>query len=162
VIASAAGSNLALRFWHGVFGLPVLIIVAIMTELRLDGRLLLLALPAVIIAGALRFLFTISLALTAFWTDRASALVSFGSTGVALLGGTAAPLFLLPPGIAEVARWLPFWPMLGLPGEIAAGVLTGPQIWSGYAGQLVWLLILIGLTAATWRRGLRVFTAVGA
>ncbi|GAB3744216.1 ABC-2 family transporter protein [Microlunatus parietis] len=162
VIMNAAGANLGLRFWHGIFGLPVLLLVAITAGLPLRLGDVVLAVPALIIAGVLRFLFTITLALTAFWTDRASALVSFGDTGIALLGGIAAPLFLLPGPIAEAGRWLPFWSMLGLPGEIAAGVLTGPQLVAGYAVQAGWLLVLIVVTALVWRRGLRVFTAVGA
>ncbi|MFC7624631.1 ABC-2 family transporter protein [Microlunatus sp. GCM10028923] len=162
VIISAAGANLGLRFWHGIFGLPVLLLVAVTAGLPLRAGDVLLAVPAVIIAGIMRFLFTVTLAMTAFWTDRASALVSFGDTGIALLGGIAAPLFLLPPTFAEIGRWLPFWPMLGLPGEIGAGVLTGPQLLAGYAIQAGWLLVLIMVAALTWRRGLRVFTAVGA
>jgi len=52
--------------------------------------------------------------------------------------------------------------MLGMPGEIAAGVLTGTQIAAGYGYQLAWLIIFAALVALVWRRGLRRFTAVGA
>lgn len=43
---------------------------------------------------ALRFVFTSTLAMTAFWTERAAALVPLGNTVILLLGGIAAPLFL--------------------------------------------------------------------
>jgi len=162
VIADAFGVNLSLRFWHTIFGLPIVAAVAFAVGLRLDPTDLLLAVPALILAGILRFLFTIAIAITAFWTERATALVSLASVVTGMLGGAAAPIFLLPSGLADLGRLLPFWPMLGMPGEIAAGVLTGTQIAAGYVYQLAWLIIFGGLVALVWHRGLRRFTAVGA
>jgi ABC-2 type transport system permease protein len=162
VIADAFGVNLSLRFWHTIFGLPILAAVATAVGLRLDLTDLLLAMPAVVLAGTLRFLFTIAVAITAFWTERATALVSLANVVTGMLGGAAAPMFLLPSGLADLGRLLPFWPMLGMPGEIAAGALTGTQIATGYGHQLAWLIIFAVLVALVWRRGLRRFTAVGA
>lgn len=162
VIADAFGVNLSLRLWHTIFGLPILAAIALAIGLRLDPSHLLLALPALLVAGALRFLFTIAVAITAFWTERATALVSLANIVTGMLGGAAAPLFLLPNQLAHLGRLLPFWPMLGMPGEIVAGVLSRTQIVIGYGYQLAWLTILGSLVAVVWRRGLRRFTAVGA
>lgn len=71
-------------------------------------------------------------------------------------------MFLLPGGLAEAGRLLPFWSMIGLPAEIAAGVLTDQQIITGYGTQAAWLVVLVPTAVLVWRRGLRVFTAVGA
>lgn len=161
VIVDFAGTNLSLRFWHAAFGLPIIIAVGIAAGVQLRPLDLLLALPAVIGAGVVRFLLALCLAITAFWTQRATALVSLGNTTVFLLGGAAAPLFLLTPELADVGRLLPFWPMLGLPAEIAAGVVTGRQIVFGCLIQLLWLVILIPIAVRMWSHGLRVFTAVG-
>ena len=162
VIADAFGVNLSLRFWHTVFGLPILAAVAFAIGLRLNLTDLLLAAPAIVLAGILRFLFTIAVAITAFWTERAAALVSLANTITGMVGGAAAPIFLLPGDLADLGRLLPFWPMLGMPGEIAAGVLTRGQVAVGYGDQLAWLIILGVLVALAWRIGLRRFTAVGA
>lgn len=162
VIVDLAGANLSLRFWHTTFGLPVVVAVGVATGIALDTRDLLLATPAMLVAGALRFLFTLTFAMTAFWTERAIALVSLGNVVISLLGGAAAPMFLLPVGLADVGRLLPFWSMLGLPSEIAAGVLTHQQIVAGYAVQAIWLVVLVPVAMLVWRRGLRTFTAVGA
>jgi ABC-2 type transport system permease protein len=162
VIVDAFGVNLSLRFWHTVFGLPILAAVAIAVGLRLDLTDLLFAAPAVVVAGMLRFLSTIAVAITAFWTERATALVSLANIVTGMLGGAAAPIFLLPNRLADLGRLLPFWPMLGMPGEIAASVLTNGQILAGYGYQLAWLIIFAGLVALVWRGGLRRFTAVGA
>lgn len=161
VFVDFVGANLGLRFWHAVFGLPVVVVVGVAADVQLDPRNILLAVPAVVIAGALRFVFTASLAMTAFWTQRATALVSLGNTVIILLGGTAAPLFLLPDDLAHLGRILPLWPMLGMPAEIATGDITTQGAATAYITQIVWLITFGGVAALVWRRGLRVFTAVG-
>ena len=161
VIVDFMGANLALRFWHSLFGLPVVILVGLLADVRLHLGPIALAVPSVLLAGALRFVFTSTLAMTAFWTERGAALVALGNAVIVLLGGIAAPLFLLPAGIGAVGRLLPFWPMLGMPAEIAAGTLAPDDIATAYTAQLVWLTALVAGAAVVWRRGIGAFTAVG-
>lgn len=162
VIVDFAGTNLALRFWHTLFGLPILAIVGVAVGVHVHPLYLLIAVPAVVIAGALRFVFTITLAMSAFWTQRATALVALGNTVIALLGGLAAPLFLLPGHLSSIGRLLPIWPMLGMPAEIAAGTLSAHQVVTAYITAVIWLVLLTAAAALVWRRGLHAFTAVGA
>lgn len=161
VIVGFIGSNLALRFWHSLFGLPVVLVVGVLADVNLHLGAVTVAVPAVLLAGALRFVFTTTLAMTSFWTDRGAALVSLGNTVIVLLGGIAAPMFLLPTRIGTVGRLLPFWPMLGMPAEIAAGALTPADLALAYTVQLAWLILAGAIAVVVWRRGLRVFTAVG-
>lgn len=161
VIIGFIGSNLALRFWHSLFGLPVVLAVGILANVHLQLGAVAGAVPAVLLAGALRFVFTTTLAMTSFWTERGAALVSLGNTVIVLLGGIAAPLFLLPTRIGAVGRLLPFWPMLGMPAEIAAGALTPAEVALAYTAQLAWLAVLLAVAVVVWRRGLHAFTAVG-
>ncbi len=161
VIVGFIGSNLALRFWHSMFGIPVVVVVGALADVNLHPGPVAAAVPAVLLAGTLRFIFTSTLAMTSFWTERGAALVSLGNTVIVLLGGIAAPLFLLPTGLGAVGRLLPFWPMLGMPAEIAAGALTPADLALAYAAQLVWLILAGAVAVVVWRRGLRVFTAVG-
>ncbi|SDS71450.1 ABC-2 family transporter protein [Microlunatus soli] len=156
------GTNLALRFWHLVIGVPLVIVLGLLTGTAPRPATLLAALPALLLAGMLRFLFTTTVALTAFWTDQARNVVGFANTIIALAGGIAAPVFLLPSGLADVARLLPFWAMLGLPAEIAAGVLPRSELIAGHLVLLGWLLVAGVLARLTWRSGLRRFSAVGA
>lgn len=156
------GTNLGLRFWHIVFGVPLVIALGLVTHTAPSALALLAAVPSLIIAGTLRFLFTTSVALTAFWTEQAQNLVGFSNTIVALAGGIAAPVFLLPGPWAHLARLLPFWSMLGMPAEVAAGSLTVSQIADGYLTQSVWLVIAAGIAWLAWRAGLRRYSAVGA
>jgi hypothetical protein len=84
----------------------------------------LLAVPALVGAAALQFMFTYTLALSAFWTERAHGVVGIGGTLVFLLGGEAVPAPLLPDALRPLGVALPFRAMHGFPAEIAAGMLA--------------------------------------
>jgi ABC-2 type transport system permease protein len=156
------GANIGLRFWHLVFGLPLVAVLSISTGTAPARDALLAAVPALCLAGILRFLFTTTVALAAFWTEQARNLVGLANTVIALAGGVAAPAFVLPPALAEIVRLLPFWAMLGFPAEVAAGTLTGRQLAYGYLSQLGWVAVAGVAAGFTWRAGLRRFSAIGA
>lgn len=161
VVVDILGANIGLRIWHLVFGLPLIVVAAALTGIKSDLSAVALAIPAVLVAGALRFVFTYALALSALWTERAHGVVGFGETLIFLLGGIAAPLTLLSDPYRTAGHALPFWSMLGMPAEIAAGTIRGQAIVATYAIQIGWLIILTVLTKALWRVGLRRFGAVG-
>lgn len=161
VVLFPLSENVALRIWHVIIGLPLIAVVSLLVPVQLAGRNLMLALPALFLAAALQFLFIYTLALSAFWTERAHGVTGLGSTLIFLLGGEAAPIPLLPAGIQQVGAALPFRAMHGFPAEIAAGLLSQGQIAIGYIWQLVWLVLLLVLAAHTWQAGLRRYTAVG-
>jgi ABC-2 type transport system permease protein len=159
VVLDLLGTNLALRFWHLMFGAPVIVAVALLAEISLTGVDLLLALPAIVLAAGLRFVFTYTLALTAVWTQRAHGAVAMGETLIFLLGGTAAPLSFLPEPFRAAGAVLPFWSMLGAPAEIAAGNIE--NLFRVYAVQLGWLAVTSLIAVVVWRRAVRRFTAFG-
>lgn len=80
---------------------------------------------------------------------------------VALLGGTVAPIDILPEPWQELARMLPMYGMLGFPAELAAGHRTGTAIGTGYLLQLGWIGVGVLSCIALWRRGVRRYTVVG-
>jgi ABC-2 type transport system permease protein len=161
VVVGVIGANIALRAWHLLIGLPLLLAITWLTGTAFDMQLVLFALPAVVLAAAVRFLWTYSLALVAFWTNQAQGVVGFGETLIFLLGGAAAPIPLFPDALQPLGAVLPFRAMLGFPAEIAAGSLHSPQILAGYAWQLIWLGLAMLLARALWKSGLRRFTAIG-
>lgn len=161
VVLAPLGENLAVRVWHLAIGLPVVAVAAAAVGVRPGWADLALALPALILAAALRFLFTYLLALTAFWTGRAHGAVDLGDTAIFLLGGGAAPVALLPEAVRPWVEALPFRAMNGFPAEVMAGGLNGSGVLAGYGWQAVWLAVLAGLVAATWRAGVRRYAAVG-
>jgi ABC-2 type transport system permease protein len=161
VVLDFLATNLAVRLWHVVFGLPLILVVGFSAGVSLRPASLLLAVPAVLLAAAIRFLFTYTLALSAIWTERAHGAVGMGETLIFLLGGTAAPLMFLPEPLRQIGQALPFWTMLGAPAEIAAGDLPASQVASVYGLQLLWLAVLTALAVLVWRLGVHRFTAVG-
>jgi ABC-2 type transport system permease protein len=117
--------------------------------------------PALALAWALRFLWGYWLALLAFWSTRADALLSLQESLIFLLGGQVAPTALLPPLLQEAAVVLPFRYMVAFPVEILTGQLSASRILTGFAIQAGWLLVSLVLFLAVWRAGLRRYSAVG-
>jgi len=117
--------------------------------------------PSLILAFALRFAVEWSLALSAFWTTRTSAINRAYYSVALFLSGRAAPLAFLPENLRELAEWLPFYPMLGFPVDLALGRLSAEQAQAGLVLQLGWTLAAFGLIALTWKRAVRRFAAVG-
>ena len=112
-------------------------------------------------AFVLRFTVEWSLALCAFWTTRTSAINRAYYSVALFLSGRAAPLAFLPTSLRELAEWLPFYPMVGFPVDLALGRLSAEQAERGLALQLGWTLVAFGLIAFTWKRAVRRFAAVG-
>jgi ABC-2 type transport system permease protein len=161
VVLRPLGENLAMRLWHLLVGLPLIVVAGLVAGVSFQGQAVLLAIPAVLLAATLRFLFTYLLALTAFWTEQAHGVVGFGETLLFLLGGSAAPLTLFPERFRLVGEALPFGAMLGFPAEIDAGSVRGPAVVTAYGWQLLWLAVFLPAAVMVWRAGLRRYTAVG-
>jgi len=162
VILIVVGANLAWRNWHFLVGAPAVAVIALLAGVALAPGAVLLAVPALVIAAALRFLFTYVVVLTALWTQQSGSILGFANTLIFLLGGIAAPVTLFPDRYRPLGEALPFRSMAGLPAEIASGALSGEQIAAGYAWQLLWTALFATIAALAWRAGVRKYTAVGA
>ena len=161
VVLGVLGENVAMRIGHFLVGFPLLVVLVAAMGIAFDPAFLLAALPAILLAAALRFLFTWVLALSAFWTEQADGMVSFGETLTFLLGGAAAPISLFPENVRPLAAALPFQAMLGFPAEVAAGNLGSAQILERSADQVAWVGVFAVLALVVWRAGVRRYTAVG-
>ncbi|GHO49287.1 ABC-2 family transporter protein [Ktedonospora formicarum] len=161
VMLGPLGTNIALRLWHFLFGLPLLLLVSIVEKISWDVRLILLALPALLFAAILRFLITYVLALSAFWTEQAHGIVGLNETLIFLLGGASAPIIFLPPSFRAIGEALPFRALLGFPAEIMSASLDTNQILRGYGWQMLWLIMFWLLVTVIWRAGIRRYTAIG-
>ncbi|GAA1566038.1 ABC transporter permease [Kribbella karoonensis] len=156
------GENLAIRFWMFVLGIPLLAAAGLATGVSFAPTAVLFAVPALVLAAVLQFLFVWTLAMAAFWTERVHAVVAFGTVLVFLLGGSAAPNALLPDPLRTIAQVLPFRSMLGFPAELATGTLTPAAASAGYAVSAAWTVVLGACAVGAWRLGLRRYSTVGA
>jgi ABC-2 type transport system permease protein len=161
VVLRPLAENLALRAWHLIFALPLIVVTAALVHASLELGWVLLALPSLCLAGALRFLFTYLTALAAFWTQRAAGVVTVGETLIFLAGGAAAPIALYPAPVRGLVELLPFPAMLGVPAEIAAGGIDTGQVVVAYLLQAGWIAALALCVVIAWRAGVERYTAVG-
>jgi ABC-2 type transport system permease protein len=118
--------------------------------------------PALLMAFLVRFLLEWTLAQTAFWTTRTSAINQIYYVLVLFLSGQIAPIALFPYPIRMAATILPFRWMIGYPVELLLGRLTPSEALTGLAAQSVWLILSLVLVRIAWRAGVRVYSAVGA
>jgi ABC-2 type transport system permease protein len=163
-IHSDISDNLASK----LISLPVLIVIAIGLSFifkpiaSITLWAVLAFLPALILAFLVRFLVEWTLALSAFWTTRVSAINQVYFILLLFLSGQIAPLSLFPHWLQIVADILPFQWMLGFPVELVLGKLTPTQALIGLGAQAVWLGISLMLVRVVWRAGVRIYSAVGA
>jgi ABC-2 type transport system permease protein len=121
-----------------------------------------LAVPAVVMATVLNFLWGYCVAMVAFWTTKNGAINRVYWSVAMFLGGRIAPLAVLPPALQAAARYLPFQTMFAFPIEVAMGRRTGDQILHNYLLQLAWIAIGLVVWRLAWRAGLKRYSAVGA
>lgn len=77
------------------------------------------------------------------------------------LGGIFAPIGVMPPALADLARALPYYWFAGFPVELAVGRVSVADAWVGGAVLLVWTCVLWVAVRWTWHRGLRAYESVG-
>jgi ABC-2 type transport system permease protein len=162
-VYDALASEVAGKFVYLVFDLPILIVLAVILkpEMTFTVEKSLLFLLALLLAWALRFLWGYWIALLAFWSARADALLTLQDSLIFLLAGQVAPIALLPVWLQSAAMVLPFRYMVSFPVEVLTGSLTGAELASGFSILLVWLAAASVLTAVIWRRGVTRYAGFG-
>jgi ABC-2 type transport system permease protein len=120
----------------------------------------LLWLIVTMLAFALRFLMQYTLAMCAFWTERASALEQFHFLFVLFLSGLIAPLEVFPPLVREFALWTPFPYMIAVPASLLAGLPV--DLGRSLLVMLGWSVVFYFLYRWLWRKGLRQYSGMGA
>jgi ABC-2 type transport system permease protein len=121
----------------------------------------LVASVSVVLAFALSFLVQAVFAALAFWTDQSVGLFGLWFGVWMVFSGYVAPLAVFPEWARDVLPWLPFRGMLGLPVEIAAGLLPVSQALPQIGVQAAWVAVLALLVRAMWSRGVARYGAYG-
>lgn len=161
VVVHILGWNIGSRLYNLIVVLPLAVVAGWVLHVSVSLRLVVIALPAILLAAGLRFLSSYSVSMTAFWTQQAGAATDAVELLGFLFGGEAVPLPLLAPGLRGVMNVLPFRFMVGFPTEVVAGMTRGGAVVSGLGLQSAWVLAFVVLNVALYRAGVRRFTAVG-
>ncbi|MDQ3810586.1 MAG: ABC-2 family transporter protein [Chloroflexota bacterium] len=122
----------------------------------------LLFVPCVLLAAALRFMLGWVLATLAFWTTRIHSIMHLYDRLSFVLAGQVAPLALLPGPLAAIGYALPFGYTLWAPAEVLRGGTTVEQTIGLMGIQVAWLTVAVVAYLVVWRFGLRQYGAVGA
>jgi ABC-2 type transport system permease protein len=111
-------------------------------------------------AFALQFLIQYTLAMFAFWTEKASAIQEVSFLVYLFLSGAIAPLELFPPAVRSIALWTPFPYILNFP----ASILTGLKVDFGRSlgVTILWFALFWMLNRWLWKKGLRHYSGMGA
>jgi ABC-2 type transport system permease protein len=119
-----------------------------------------LAAVAVVLAFVLRFITQYTMALCAFWTERARALEDFWFLLYLFLSGYTAPLDVFPPALRELVLWTPFPYLIHFPTSILIGLPV--DLGRGFAVMVAWIGLTWLLNRVLWRSGLKQFSGMGA
>jgi ABC-2 type transport system permease protein len=147
--------------------LPILTVIAIGLALAFHAGLtvtpwiIVLFIPGLLLAFALRFLLEWTLAQSAFWTTRVSAINQIYFFLLLFLSGQIAPLSILPRAVQITAKILPFYWTIGFPTELLLGKITIAGAITGLGVQIIWVAIAVFLVRLVWRLGVKAYSAVG-
>lgn len=116
---------------------------------------------AVALALIMYFLFNLILGMVGFWSAETWAPRFIFITLLTFLAGGIFPLDILPKTVFAVIKLLPFAYLLYFPLKIYLGQLPVGDIFFGLSMSIVWCFALYFFVRVVWRRGLKVYTAVG-
>jgi len=155
----------AARVVSGAFGLMALLLALPFfrgyLELPHDGWRIALGIPAIALTATIQFTIAYCFGLLAFWFLEIQGFVILSMAVETFLGGQVFPLDLLPHGVFNVVRFTPFFYQAYFPAVIITGREGFDFAVQGLAIQAAWAFILVCLSEALWRRGLRHHTAAG-
>jgi ABC-2 type transport system permease protein len=111
-------------------------------------------------AFLLQFVIQYTLAMFAFWTEKASAIQEVWFLVHLFLSGAIAPLELFPPEMRAIIRWTPFPYIINFPASILTGLKV--DIVHDFGVMLIWILVFSIVNRLLWRKGLRQYSGMGA
>jgi ABC-2 type transport system permease protein len=159
-----AAENLAAIPMRAAVALPLaLVLLATLGAEHVTGDplLWLVFLLSVLGAWLITFLAMSVIAALAFWVDSASSFAQVWFGLFTVLSGYLMPLEIFPRWLALAARFLPFRYQLAFPVETIIGMLGRPRALLDLAVQWGFVLALALAARASWRAGLRRYSAFG-
>jgi len=165
-IAYATSHAAALPF-RSLIALPIAIVLLISSgasSLTTEPLQLALLVPSIALAWLITFGIMFAIGCASFWITQAFGIFNFYFGLWSLLSGYLMPMSIMHakyPLIADVARSLPFYYMLGAPVELMTKHLSGEQVATLLVWQLVWATLSVLAALGMWRKGVNHFEAVG-
>jgi ABC-2 type transport system permease protein len=111
-------------------------------------------------ALALQFLIQYTLAMFAFWTEKASSIQEVSFLIHLFLSGAIAPLEIFPPEVRAFALWTPFPYVINFPASIITGLKV--DIAHDFGMMFMWIILFSIVNRWLWRKGLQQYSGMGA
>ncbi len=112
------------------------------------------------LAFALQFLIQYTLAMFAFWTEKASAIQDLWFITHTFLSGAIAPLAVYPEAMQDIIRWLPFPYIIDFPANLLVGLPV--NVIHSFSVIIGWFVIFFVINRILWRKGLKQYSGMGA
>jgi ABC-2 type transport system permease protein len=155
----------AARVVSGAFGVMALLVALPVfrgyLEMPHEAWRILLGVPAMALTAIIQFSIAYCFGLLAFSFLEIQGFVILSMAVETLLGGQIVPLDLLPPGVFNAVRYLPFFYQAYFPAAIFTGRQGLDFALQGLVIQAFWAFALVCLAEFVWKRGLRHHTAAG-
>jgi ABC-2 type transport system permease protein len=144
--------------------LPPIIVASLLLGAKYDLSPLSLLLTLIAAFGGLLIEFFVQLliGITAFWITQAIAIAEVWFWARSFLSGWIIPLAVFPAALLGPLTYLPFRYVLSFPIEIILGRLPFDQIALGFGIEAIWIAVFLVVFRLMWRRGLKLYGAVGA
>ena len=114
-----------------------------------------------VMAAAISFLISFSLAMLAFWISEVSTVIFIVLSFEYFLNGQSYPLDIMPQWFQSLIKWLPFTYEVFFPVQVFMERVKGADLWQGLAIQAGWVLITFGMARAIWSAGVKRYRAAG-
>jgi viologen exporter family transport system permease protein len=153
-----AADALGQAAFHGAFAIaPTLVVAGLVFGLEAPASPIHLAafVVAVGLSLTVSFVFGYLSALLAFWFLTTLHFEWSLGAFFKVFGGAFLPLWFFPPGLAEVAGWLPFRYLNFVPVAIYLGQVPVPELAGTLLVGLAWAAALLGLAGWLWSRSVR-------
>ena len=118
-------------------------------------------LPVFVLAFVLNFLLFYLVSAIAFWLAEIGFFFEAVRIVFIALSGGIFPISVLGERVAGVLRWMPFQYTINFPVDVLNGRIFGEELYRGIVVQIIWIALLAGLSAWTWKIGSKKYVAVG-
>jgi len=108
----------------------------------------------------LHFMIQYTLAMLAFWIERAQSVESLWFFPYLFFSGLIAPLDVFPEVMVKILYWTPFPYLIYFPSALLLGLPV--SMIKGFAVMLAWILAVTIVNRWAWHRGLKQYSGMGA
>ncbi len=158
--------DIARKFLTSIMGLVAFSLIFIFAGKYLiapaSSAVLVFVFLAVALGALMHFIFFYITSVISFWLGRTWGFRFVVQIIMEIATGIIIPISFLPGIWRDIFEFLPFRFMAYFPMQIYLGKITMPEILSGFAQEIVWLVVLSAFGWYLWKKGVKHYTASGA